>query len=238
MFMDFLRKHMRTIFFITIVFFLGSALIGFGGYLFGSKNSMDAVVEVNGEKVPYRRFATMMSRVTDMMAQNKEEMNEQVRLQKKQEILQDLIQETVFWQQSKKYGISVSDAELAADIQRYPAFQRDGHFDHQTYYQTLGQILRMSPVEFEESRRRQIAMFKLRYLIASSIRITEAELRYEYARANRGNMSAFEKDRQKFFDSLRQEKTMLVFNEWFKQLNSSMKIKVNLDEIERSERGA
>lgn len=238
MFMDFLRKHMRIIFFITIVFFLGSALIGFGGYLFGSKSSMDAVVEINGEEVPYRRFSNMMARVTENMAQKKEEMTEQIRQQKKQEILQDLIQETVFWQQSKKYGISVSDSELAADIQRYPAFQRDGHFDHQTYYQVLGQMLRMSAVEFEDSRRRQIATFKLRHLIASSIRITEAELRYEYARANRGNMAAFEKDRPKFLESLRQEKTMLVFNEWFKQLNSSMKIKVHLEEIERSERGA
>jgi len=55
----------------------------------------------------------------------------------------------------------------------------------------------------------------------------------EYSRANKGNMKNFEKEKDKFLENLRQEKVMMVFNEWFKQLNQSVKIKVHLQEIEK-----
>ncbi len=233
--MNWLRKHMRLIFGITIVGFLGGAFIGFGGYFFSSKTPADAVVEVNGAKIPYRQYANYLNRVLDNMRQQKQEITDEVTKQKKQEVLQDLIQEEVFSGEAKKYSITVSDGELAADIQHYPAFQKEGHFDQQTYFQVLFQMLHTTPKEFEESRRKQIAIFKLRQLISSSVIITEPELKLEYYYSNKGNMSAFEKDRQKFLEKLKQEKTMMVFSEWFKTLNQNMKIKVHLDEIEKGQ---
>ena len=68
---------------------------------------------------------------------------------KKQEVLRDLIQEEVFTQLAKQYGIAISDSELAADIQRYPAFQKDGRFDQTAYFQTLYFGLRTTPEDFE-----------------------------------------------------------------------------------------
>lgn len=232
--MDFLRNHRITIFTITIIGFLGGAFIGFGSYFFGGKTSSDNVIVVNGTGIPYRTFQKTLNRVIETMHQQNQEVTEAVREQKKQEVIQDLIQEEVFRQQAKAYGITVSDDELAADIQqRYPAFQRDGRFDRMAYFQALGQILKMSPKEFEDSRRKQITNAKLRQLIMTSVKISEPELQMEYARAHRGNMAAYAKDRDKFLEQVRQEKTMLVFNEWFKSLNQTMKIKVHLQEIEK-----
>ena len=226
---------MRLIFGITIIGFLGGAFIGFGGYFFSNKTPADAVVEVNGAKIPYKQYANYLSRVLDNMRQQKQDITDEVTKQKKQEVLQDLIQEEVFSSEAKKYSITVADGELAADIQHYPAFQKDGHFNQQTYFQVLFQMLHTTPKEFEESRRKQIAIFKLRQLISSSVLITEPELRLEYFYSNKGNMANYEKERQKFLEKLRQEKTMLVFSEWFKTLNQTMKIKVHLDEIERGQ---
>jgi len=98
------------------------------------------------------------------------------------------------------------------------------------YYRILREVLRMTPKEFEESRRRQIAVFKLRYMIASSIVIPETELRIEYSRAKKGDVRNFEKDRDAFLNSLHQEKTSMVFNDWFRTLNQTTKIKVLLNE--------
>jgi peptidyl-prolyl cis-trans isomerase D len=231
--MNFLRKHMRTIFVITILGFLAGAFVGFGSYFFSGKTTADAVVEVNGEQIPYKRYENYLNRALDGMRQQKQEVSDETMKQKKQEVLQDLIQEVVFSKEALKYGITVSDGELAADIQHYPAFQREGRFDRNAYFQVVYQVLRTTPKEFEDSRRDQIAIFKLRQLIASGVPITEPELKLEYFNANHGNMKDFEKDRAKFSEKIKQEKTMLAFGEWFKTLNQNMKIKVHLQEIEK-----
>lgn len=231
--MDFLRKHMRVIFFITIVGFFAGAFVGFGGYFFGEKSTADAVAEVNNIKIPYRQYANLLNRTLENMRNNKQEVTDAAVQQKKQEVLQDLIQQEVFNEQATKYGITVTDGELAANIQSYPAFQREGRFDRNAYFQVIFQVLRTTPQEFEESQRKQIAIYKLRQLIASSVIVTEPELRFEYARMNKGDMKNFEKDREKFSESVRQQKVMMVFNDWFKTLNQTVKIKVHLQEIER-----
>ncbi|MCX5781630.1 MAG: SurA N-terminal domain-containing protein [Elusimicrobia bacterium] len=230
--MHFFRKHRETIFIITIAGFLAGIFVGFGSYFFIGKTPSDAVVEVNGKDVPYRRYTNLLNQVRNSMTKNKEDITDEVLNKKKQEVIQQLIQEELFWQEAKIFGISVSNKELANDIQNYPAFQKDGKFSHLLYYRILGEILRETPRDFEESRRKQIAAYRLRQFIASSVRITEPELQIEYARANKGNMANYEKEREKFLDNLKQEKTILVFNEWFKDLNRTVKIKVNLDEIE------
>jgi peptidyl-prolyl cis-trans isomerase D len=230
--MSFLRKHMRLIFLITIVGFLGGAFIGFGGYFFGSAANADIVADVNGTKIPYRRYQALYNRVLDNLQRNKTEINDSTIARTKQEVLQDLIQEEVFWKEAKKYGISVSDQELAGSIQNYPAFQKDGRFDRQAYFQILYQVLHTTPPEFEESQRRQIAISKLRNLIASNVQVSEPEIRMEYMRTHGGKLTDFDKERDKFTQNLRQQKVMLVFNEWFKQLNQTMKVKVFLSDKE------
>jgi len=231
--MEWLRKHTRTIFMITIGGFLAGAFVGFGSYFFGNKSSNDAVIEVNGSKISYKTYIDLYNRTIDNLRREKEQPTEETIKSKKQEVLQDLIQEEVFWQEANKFGIKVTDSELAMDIQHYPAFQKDKRFDQRAYFQVLYQVMHQTPPEFEKTRRKQLAINKLRYLIASGVKITEPELRLEYSLANKGNMKNFDKDRDKFEEQVRQEKTMMVFNEWLKQLNQTMKIKVHLQEIEQ-----
>lgn len=230
--MDFLRKHTRTIFLITITGFIAGAFVGFGSYLFGSRSPADAVLVIDGKGVPYKRYANLLNRSIENLRENKQEVTDEVINQKKQEVLQDLIQEEVLSEQAKKYGITVSDAELANAIQRYPAFQRDGRFDRNMYFQVLYQMLRTTPKEFEESQRKQIAISKLRFLLSMSVLISDPELRFEYARANGGKMTNFEKEKDAFKEKLRQEKVMLAFNEWYKELNETVKIQVKLQDFE------
>jgi peptidyl-prolyl cis-trans isomerase D len=230
--MDFLRKHMRTVFIITTLAFLSGAFVGFGGYLFGKKSVGDSVVEINGTSIPYKRYSTMLSQVLENMRKGGTEVTDELMNQKKQEVIQNLVQEEVFWQEAKKYGIVVSDAELASDIQRIPAFQKEGAFDRMSYLTVLYQVLHTNPAEFEESRRKEIASYKLRNMISSSVKITEPELVMEYKIRNNNSLKDFDKKRADLLAELRKEKSMLVFNEWFKLLNRDLKVKVHLQEIE------
>jgi len=224
--MKFLRKNMRVIFLLTFLGFIAGIFIGFGGYFFGGSASGDTVAEINNTKIPYRKYISMFNRTMDRLRQENTEITDQVLAQKKQEIVQDLIQEEVFYQESKKYGITVSDQEIAYDIQRWDAFKNNGVFNQQQYFQVLAYRLKMTPQEFEESRKKQIAMAKLRELIISGIKLTDQEIQIEYYLKNKGNMNKFNTEKPKFFEELYREKVNNILQEWYKILNVSTKIKV------------
>jgi len=231
--MEFLRKHMRTVFAITMVGFFAGIFIGFGSYMF--RKTYDSVAVIDGTKISYADFQNQLNRVVDNLRNTNTDVTPQVLAQKKQEVINDLIQQEIFWKEAQKMGITVSDNELAADIQHYPAFQVSGHFDQRAYFQVLFQRLNTTPEKFEAAERKRIAYSKLRQLIATSVRVTEPELQMEYARTHKGSMKNFEKDKAKLSETLRQEKTSLVFNQWFNQINQTLqgRVKVYLDEIEK-----
>jgi hypothetical protein len=206
--------------------------------MFGSyslRKNLDTVAVIDGTKIAYADFQSQLNRVVDAQRKNNVDVTPEMLAQKKQEVLNDLIQQEIFWKEAQKLGINVSDNELTADLQHYPAFQVNGHFDQRAYFQVVFQVLNTTPEKFETAERKRIAYMKLRQLVASSVRITEPELQLEYARTHKGNLKNFEKDKPKLAESLRQEKTSLVFNQWFSQINQSLqgRVKVYLDEIEK-----
>jgi len=228
--MNFFRRHMRTIFMITIIGFMSGIFIGFGGYFFGGRYLGDAVADVNGVKVSYKRYLNLYNRALDAMRNDSEEITDSMMEQKKNEVLMDLVQEEVFYQEAMKYDIRVLDEEVATDINRFPAFQRDGKFNQRLYFQILQWQLRMTPNEFEESRRKQIAIAKLRSLVASSVKITEDELRMEYAREN-GGMEKYDEGREELLGRLKQEKTIALFDEWYKMIQGTLKVKIYQEKL-------
>lgn len=230
--MIFLRRHSKTILLITVIGFIFGAFVGFGGYYFTRGWRMDTVATVNGKKIFYNTFLNYLQRVIDNLRDQNQEINDELIKRKKEEILSDLIQEEIFYQEAKKYGIVVTDEELAMDIQRFPAFQKDNRFDRGTYFQVLRYALRMTPQEFEESRRRSIAIAKLRYLIASSVKVSDKELEIAYLQ-EKGDLTNYFKDKETFRQNYLSQKTILVFNEWFQQLGRQGKIKVYLEEREK-----
>lgn len=224
--MKFLRKNMRTVFIITVVGFLAGIFIGFGGYFFGGRSTGNAIAEINGVSIPFRKYTLLFNRTMDRLREDKTDITDDLMKQKRQEVIQDLIQEEVFSQEARKYGINVTDEEVAYDIQRWGAFQKDGKFDQRVYFQMLAYRLRMTPQEFEDSRRRQIAIAKLREFIASGVKITGREIEREYAYRHKGNMKSFLKDRDNFYNELYKEKVNDVLQEWYRILSSTVKIRV------------
>jgi peptidyl-prolyl cis-trans isomerase D len=223
--MDFFRRHMKTIFWITLVGFIFAtfAYFGAGGYL---THAYDTVATVNSEKVSYSEYSKSVSRAIENKREQKKdaELTETDIQQTKIAVLQDMISEEAFYQTALKYGLTITDNEIRAHLQQIPAFQKNGHFDHLTYFQTLRYGLKMTPEEFEKARGRALIVDKVRFLIFLIAKVTDKEAEFEYLRKN-GNLKNWVKEKDKFIETIQNEKRMLLFNQWINQLQQKTTIK-------------
>lgn len=215
--MEFFRRHKVTIILIILVgFFGGTFITGFGVSTFSKANSFDAVAIVNGEKIPYKYFYSLYNNAINALNHSGQELTEELTTETKNNIIRTLIQDELIWQQAKDYGITVSDTELAYDIQSYPYFLNDqGNFDSRNYYIFLNSLM-LSPKDFESLRRKQLAANKLKMLIASSVKISNSE-------KAKGNEY-----------QLLQEKANEVVNAWFEEIIKKSKIEILLSDDKSS----
>ncbi len=213
--MNFFRKHKVAIILVILVgFFGGTFIAGFGVSTFGnSASSFDTVAVVNGTKIPYKYYYSLYNNMLSAAKNTGKEVSEEFMKFAQKQILRSLIQDELFWQHTKQYGITVSDNELAQDIQSYPYFlDYNGQFDSRNYYQFLNN-LRMSPKDFENLRRKQIAANKLQILIASAAKIADSEI----------TEGLNEED-------LIQIKANEILNDWFDSVKEKSKIQILLNE--------
>lgn len=214
--MNFLRKHMRKIFIVTILAFIGATFMGFGAYLFGPETDYKTALVVNGKKVPVKLFNSIYNDSLER-AQNemKDSLTDQQIMQIKVGIIQLLVQEEIFYQEAKKYSVVVSDEELKNDIRNSMIFRNGNAFDINAYYNFL-RHMRMSPKEYEALRKKQISSEKLKIILASSIKAFD----FEVEEAKKTDASVTK-------EILLQTKANVILNEWFMSAIKSAKITTN-----------
>ncbi len=229
--MNFLRKYQVHIMCSILAIFLVYIALGFGSSLFAKGSPNDSVVDVNGEKVPLHIFYSHFDRAMSQVKPGTT-LDENAKKQKRDEVIRDLVQQIVFEQQAKKYGITVPDQQVATSLAQIPAFQDKGTFSPQLYGRALQMQLHATPQEFEAEQRQAIAFYKLRWMIESCVKVTDQEAQMAYAMAHNGKLTGFEKDRAAFVDKQRQEKVVWSLNQWFTQLSQHTPIKAHLENIE------
>ena len=89
--------------------------------------------------------------------------------------------------------------------------------------------------EFEKSRKRALAVDKVRFLVYLLSKVTDKEAEMEYLRRN-GNIKNFAKEKDKFVETLRSEKRVMLFNQWITVLQQKTKIQDNLAKFEQQGR--
>jgi len=233
MVMNVLRKYQYHIFLVTIGVFLLGTFIGFGGYFFTSQGSMgDAIAEVNGEKIPLHLFYSHYTRALDQAEQSGQKLDENARREKRDEAMRDLVQSVVFDEQAQHFGIRVPDQQVVVSLASTPAFQEKGAFSPRLYSLALQSQLHLTPQEFEEEQRRSIAFFKLRWLIQSCIKVTDAEFALQVADKRAGKPFKSEKEKDAFRQELWQEKVLWDFNQWFNQIGRALRVKTHFELLE------
>src|SRR5688572_992218 len=107
-------------------------------------------------------------------------------MQVPQQVLQQMIQEKAELSEAERAGITVSDAEVRAQIVSIPGLQENGQFiGEQRYRQLLAQQTPpMQPADFEQSVRESLMLDKFRAGLTEWMTVSDAELEREYKRRN------------------------------------------------------
>ncbi|MFB0528206.1 MAG: SurA N-terminal domain-containing protein [bacterium] len=209
------------------------AIVFIGGVFlwnFSTRRLIDCVVQVNGTKISYSSFLdSVNARIRNWYDQNPEaELTDDQRKEIKSQVLNSLIQEQLLLQETKKYGIYVSQSEVINTIRSLPQFQREGKFEPRLYFYILQNYFRIEPAVYETQIKRVIANQKMRDFIISSVKVTDQEVKDEYERRK-----IKDKEEEDFKKDLLQEKKILFYREWLFSLYQKAKIINNLDKIEK-----
>lgn len=107
-------------------------------------------------------------------------------MQVPQQVLQQMIQEKAELSEAEHNGITVSDAEVRAQIMAIPGLQENGQFiGEQRYRQLLSsQNPPMTPADFEKNVRESLMLDKFRAGLTEWMAVSDAELEREYKRRN------------------------------------------------------
>jgi peptidyl-prolyl cis-trans isomerase D len=102
----------------------------------------------------------------------------------RKQALDSLIQRRVLLTEADRMGLSATDTEVQREIAATPAFQADGKFREDRYQQVL-QYNRVTPGEFESSKRTEITLKKMEGLLAAGALVPETEARELFRVASR-----------------------------------------------------
>ena len=92
----------------------------------------------------------------------------------KKQAMDSLVQRKILLAEAAKMGLSATDEEVQREIAAIPAFQQNGQFRDDLYRSVLSNN-RLTPAEFEASKRVEITMKKVEGLIAAGALVPETE---------------------------------------------------------------
>jgi hypothetical protein len=207
---------MQVIFIITIIGFFAGIFVGFGSYLFGNTASLDTAININGNKVSAKLYNTLYANMLNQLQSVSTAAVTQEQIsQIKSRTVESLIQDEIFYQQSLKYKIIVSDTELQNNIVNSPMFAENNMFSPRAYSNFLRSI-NMAANEYETLLKKQIAIQKFKTLLISSVKITKSE--YDLIAQLNPNIDV---------NTYAQYKVNRILNEWYLNILRTSKVNVN-----------
>jgi peptidyl-prolyl cis-trans isomerase D len=224
-----MRKHAGS-WMIKIILFAIVVVFVFWGV--GSMRSRKAnrVADINGEIISQETYQQAYYQLLDNYRRiYRDQYNDALlkMLRPEETALSQLVNRVVMMQEAERLGIDISEEELAATIQKNPAFQNNGTFDYQRYNQLLVQN-NINPEQFEKDQRDQIILDKLRALVLAGVTVTEDETKqwYDWSKA-RINLSyvLFSPDRYQNIQTS-QDEIQSYFQEHKEDYRTQPRIKV------------
>lgn len=158
---------------------LGAIVLVFVLWGVGSQRSrkLVTVATVNDEIITLDQYEDSYNKLVEQLRQRfGGQVNDDIikAMNVRRQALDLLINQKLALQEAKKHGFTVSQEELVAAIQQFPAFQRGGHFDSEIYRMVLSRN-RLEPEQFEILQRENMLADKLRSFITASAKVSEDE---------------------------------------------------------------
>jgi len=102
----------------------------------------------------------------------------------KKQAMDSLVQRKVLLAEAGKMGLSATDEEVQREIAAIPSFQQNGQFRDDLYRSVLS-YNRITPAEFEATRRVEITVRKVKDLVAAGALVPETEAKELFRVASR-----------------------------------------------------
>ena len=94
-----------------------------------------------------------------------------------------LVDNLLIRKDAEHMGFKVSKDEVAAEIAKIPAFQKDGVFDFNQYQQAL-KVNRMTPAAFEEAQEEDLLVQKARNKVKDAAKVSDQEVLQAFKKQN------------------------------------------------------
>lgn len=176
-----LRRHSRSIIIklIYVALILSFLVWGIGSY----KSKKDLIaVNVNGQPITFDEYRRALDNLTNYYRETlKDKFNEDVlvKLNLRKRALDSLIDRLLVLQEAEKQNIKITEEELQRRIESFPAFQENGKFNRDKYFQLLN-YNKINPSDFEAEQRGLIRMERVAEIVKSSASVSDEETLEEY----------------------------------------------------------
>jgi len=170
-----MRKHAKyfyVLFFIVILTF-----IFWGVGTVDKTGGVEVVAEVGKYKITTEEYWKTYDRIYRFYREiYKDKFDEEMekKMNLKEGVLDSMINEQILLMAAKDAGITVGDEELQESIARDPAFIKNGAFNKDVYLNRL-RLSRMTPELFENMKRKDLTITKMKQLIEASVDATDID---------------------------------------------------------------
>lgn len=174
----------KIVFCIIVFSFIGTIFLVWGKG--DETGSSDSAVKVNGTKISFDEYQKSYYRLKGLYEQiygrsMTPELEKQLGIKKM--ALDTLIDNTLLIKEAKRMSIAVNKDEIANEIAKTPAFQKDGVFDFAQYTEVL-KANRVTPAKFEESQEQDILLKKVREKVKAGATVSDQDLLQAFKKQN------------------------------------------------------
>lgn len=167
---------------IILVFVFWGANPGGGG-----KDDRNVVAMVDGKKIEVKEYAALYKRELDYYRQTfKDQPIKEIerKLDLKGRTIGILVNRAIAIKAAGEAGIEVSKADVQQSIQSMEAFQKNGVFDKQLYFNVLSSN-RINPADFEKGVEEDMLAARLRESLVKGVTVSDDEVKDAYFKINR-----------------------------------------------------
>ena len=215
-----MRKHAKYFYVLFFIVILSFVFWGVGGV--DKTGSVQSAAEVGKYKISEEEYWKTYDRTYRFYRElYKDAFNEEMekKLNLKENVLDSMVNDRVLLIAAGETGISVSDEELQDSISREPAFMNNGAFDKDLYLNRL-RLNRLTPEEFENAKRQELTVAKMRQLIELSVDPTEID-------PPAGQPSGNEQAAKMINQAMLRDKKEKAVASYIEGLKKNIKIKIN-----------
>jgi peptidyl-prolyl cis-trans isomerase D len=180
-------KSLAPFLWLVIIAFIITIFAVWGGAgRLGAGRTSNTIARVKGEKISADYYFQNLVQRLETMKNEFQGINKNLiqQLNIPQQVLEQIIQQSMLLQKAKELGITASPEELREKIVNYPVFQIDGKFIGFEQYKRILDWNRIPISEFEEGIRKEVIIEKLIKILTAGITVTPEELWKNYKKKN------------------------------------------------------